>query len=84
MDYKIASNSKALAAILCKIIPPLVHSDQSGFVKGNVIVESVRTISDIMDFTKLYNKPGTMLFLDFEKAFDSLEWRFVCIKHCIV
>ena len=46
VDYKIAS--KALAARLCKIIPSLVHSDQSGFVKGIFIGESVRTISDLM------------------------------------
>ena len=32
VDYKIAS--KVLSARLCKVIPNLVHSDQSGFVKG--------------------------------------------------
>ena len=30
-----------------------------------------------MNFTKLKDKPGIMLFLDFEKAFDSLEWNFL-------
>ena len=75
VDYKIAS--KVLSARICKVIPSIVHSDQSGFVKGRYIGESVRTIFDIMDFTKFYDKPGIMLFLDFEKAFDSLEWDFM-------
>ena len=75
LDYKIAS--KALSVRLCKVIPKLIHTDQSGFVKGRFIGESVRTIFDIMDFTKINNMPGIMLFLDFEKAFDSLEWNFL-------
>lgn len=75
VDYKIAS--KALALRVEKIIHNLIHSDQSGFVKGRYIGESVRIIQDIMDFTKNKNIPGLLLFLDFEKAFDSLEWDFL-------
>jgi mannosylglycoprotein endo-beta-mannosidase len=75
VDYKIAS--KVLAGRLCKIIPNLIHSYQCGFVKGRYIGESVRTISDIMDYTKYNDIPGILLFLDFEKAFDSLEWDFL-------
>lgn len=75
VDYKIAS--KALAMRVEKIIHKLINTDQSGFVKGRFIGESVRTIQDIMDFTKQKNIPGLLLFLDFEKAFDSLEWSFL-------
>ncbi len=75
VDYKIAS--KALAMRVEKIIHQLINPDQSGFVKGRLIGESVRTIQDIMDFTKNKNIPGLLLFLDFEKAFDSLEWNFL-------
>jgi len=30
-----------------------------------------------MDFTKIENIPGIAVFLDFEKAFDSIEWDFI-------
>lgn len=30
-----------------------------------------------MDFTEKENIPGLMLFVDFQKAFDSVEWEFI-------
>ena len=30
-----------------------------------------------MHFTKERNIPGIAVFLDFEKAFDSIEWNFI-------
>ena len=30
-----------------------------------------------MNFTKTKNIPGIAVFLDFEKAFDSIEWDFI-------
>ena len=30
-----------------------------------------------MDYTKNQNIPGILLFIDFEKAFDSLDWNFM-------
>ena len=30
-----------------------------------------------MHFTKEKNIPGVAVFLDFEKAFDSIEWNFI-------
>lgn len=30
-----------------------------------------------MDFTEQKNIPGVAVFLDFEKAFDSIEWNYI-------
>ena len=55
----------------------MIHSNQTGFVKGRFIGEAGRLIIDITDYTKSQNIPGLLLFIDFEKAFDSLDWDFM-------
>ena len=51
--------------------------NQSGYVKGRFVGKTLRTIDNIMDFTKCEGIGGILAFLDFEKAFDSIEWNFV-------
>ena len=48
-----------------------------GYVKGRFIGEAARSIIDVMDYTKKENVPGLLLFIDFEKAFDSIDWEFM-------
>ena len=74
-DYKIAT--KAIAIRMESVLPKIIHSSQTGYVKGRYIGESIRTIIDIMSFTKTQNIPGLAVFLDFEKAFDSIEWNYL-------
>ena len=74
-DYKIAA--KALANRLKKVLPKLVNSDQTGFMKGRFIGENIRLIDGVINFADAENIPGLLLFLDFEKAFDTVEWVFI-------
>ena len=74
-DYKIAA--KALANRLKKVLPKLVNSDQTGFMKGRFIGENIRLIDGVINFAEAENIPGLLLFLDFEKAFDTVEWVFI-------
>ena len=46
-------------------------------MEGWFIGENIRLISDILHFTDQQNLEGIALFIDFEKAFDSLEWDFL-------
>ena len=46
-------------------------------VKGRTIFDAVRTISDVMEFTKMRDYQGIMTTIDFEKAFNSLNWNFL-------
>ena len=62
-DYKIAT--KAIALSLEKILATVISSSQSGYVRGGLIGEGIRIISDIMYFTKAKNVPGLAGFLDF-------------------
>ena len=47
------------------------------YVKGRTIFDAIRTIDDIMEYTKIKQIPGLMVAFDFEKAFDSLSWTFL-------
>ena len=78
VDAKIAS--KATATRVIKVLPEIIHCNQTGYVKGRFIGEAARSIMDVMDYTqekKKQNIPGILLFIDFEKAFDSIDWEFM-------
>ena len=70
VDAKIAS--KVIATRVIKVLPEIIHCNQTGYVKGRFIGEAARAIMDVMDHTKKQNTPGILLFIDFEKAFDSM------------
>ncbi|KAL9977541.1 hypothetical protein ACROYT_G014957 [Oculina patagonica] len=75
IDYKILT--KILALRLEKYLPKLIHGDQTGFVKGRYIGQNIRLMSDLMEDLDQKNLSGIFLFIDFEKAFDTLEWSFI-------
>ena len=74
-DYKIAT--KAIAARMKKVLPDIINNEQTGFLKGRSISENVRLIDSIITYTETQNIPGISLFIDFKKAFDTLEWNFI-------
>ena len=74
-DYKIAS--KCIANRIQKILPKLIYNDQTGFLKGRFIGENIRLIDSIIHYANTKQIPGLLLFIDFEKAFDSIEWAFI-------
>ena len=75
VDYKIAS--KAIATKIEKVLPLLINSNQTGFVKGRYRGENIRLINDILEQTKAQDIPGILLLLDFRKAFDTVEWGLI-------
>ena len=74
-DYKIPS--KAIASRIKTFLPKLISDDQKGFIKGRCISENIRLLDSVIKFTEGKKIPGLLLFLDFEKAFDTLEWSFI-------
>ena len=71
VDYKIAS--KAIATRIKKVLPQLIHTDQTGFMKDRFIGQNIRLLRDLLEQTELENIPGILLQLDFRKAFDTIE-----------
>ena len=74
-DYKILT--KTLSRRLENFIPELIHTDQSGFVKGRFIGEPIRFVEDLIEKFDRENLEGIIMQLDFEKAFDSIEWNYM-------
>ena len=73
--YKIASGS--IANRLKNILGSIIDEDQTGFLQDRFIGENTRLIYDVIFYAQKYNIPGLLLLIDFEKAFDSIEWSFI-------
>jgi len=74
-DYKILT--KTLSNRLQQVISKIVHTDQVGYIHGRYIGENIRTIFNLMTYTSLNNSPSLIALIDFEKAFDTIEWPFL-------
>ena len=75
VTYKMASTviSNRLKGVLDK----LIHQDQKGFISGRFRGENIRLIYDVLFETQNQNIPGLLLSIDFEKAFDTVSWKFI-------
>ena len=75
VDAKIAS--KMLAKRLVKVLPAIIHSNQNTFVIGRTMFDAIKTIDDVMEYTKEKGLSGILVAIDFEKAFDTLDFNFL-------
>ena len=69
--------SKVLGERLRNILPPLISSDQTAYVKGRVISEGGRLISDVIEICDKLQIKGFLMIVDIEKAFDSINHYFL-------
>ena len=68
---------KPLSEKLKEVLPDLISSQQTAYVKNSYIWESGRLISDIIEITEIQNIEGFLVTMDIEKAFDSLDHNFL-------
>ena len=76
VDYKILI-TKVIANRIEIVLPTLINPDQTGYVTGRCIGENVRLIDDLIHYTDKLNQKGITIFLDFKKAFHSIEWNYL-------
>jgi exonuclease III len=74
-SYKLASS--CIADRIKTTLDDIIHEDQKGFIPGRYIGENTRLISDILFETERQNIPGLLMIVDFEKAFDTVSWKFI-------
>lgn len=72
--YKIIST--ILSRGLTSFLLGLIDVSQSTFVKGRSIVECFLSAHEMLVFCKRSGEKGIIYKLDFEKAFDRLNWDF--------
>ena len=75
VDYKIIA--AVLSYRLEQVIDKIVSPDQTGYIKGRFIGTNIRLIEDLIEHAGIQDRKGVLLFLDFKKAYDSLEWYFM-------
>ena len=72
MDYKIIT--KILAERLKPLLPKLIHPDQKGYINGRNISEANRLLQDVIEYSEERSINSSIIFLDYQKAFDRVEW----------
>ena len=77
-DYKILAF--VLGNRLHKVIDRIISNEQTAYIKKCFIGENIRILLDTIEYFERKNEPGVILFLDFEKAYDSIEWEFKFIS----
>ncbi|GJW11417.1 RNA-directed DNA polymerase, eukaryota, reverse transcriptase zinc-binding domain protein [Tanacetum coccineum] len=75
IHYKIIA--KILANRLSKVIDKVVSKEQSTFISGHQILDGPLIISEIIQWYKKRKKKMLIFKVDFEKAFDSVSWKYL-------
>ncbi|CAN0902963.1 LINE-1 reverse transcriptase homolog [Linum grandiflorum] len=81
--YKIIA--KILSNRLSTILPSIISTHQTGFVRDRRITDNIIIAHEIMHFLKRKNRGSThymALKLDMEKAYDRIEWNFLFEMLC--
>lgn len=66
-----------LARPLETVLPTIVASDQTGFVKIRHSFHNVRRLLDIIYAPTPSDTPEVVISMDAEKAFDRVEWPYL-------
>ena len=78
-DYKIMT--KCIATRLKINLIKIINKSHSGFIKGRYIGDNIRSLLEVIDLAEEENLSCIVLSIDFEKAFDTISWKFK--KKCL-
>lgn len=73
--YKIIA--KVLSICLRGVIESVVLNSQTAFVKGMQILDGILIDNECVDGRKNARSPGLVCKIDFEKAYDRVDWDFL-------
>jgi exonuclease III len=73
--YKLLT--KVIASRLKPILPTIISPEQSGYVEGRQIMDSIILAHEVIHSLQKTKTPGMLLKLDISKAFDKLNWEYM-------
>ena len=81
-DFKPISVLNALAKIISKVLAnklrdflgDFIEDHQTGLLKSRSTLDSITITQNVIQFSKRNKVSGFMLKLDFEEAYDTVEW----------
>lgn len=73
--YKILA--KVLSRRLKKVIPGVISEVQIAFIGGRCILDGVMIANEVIEWWQSSKHRGVILKLDFQKAYDSVNWDFL-------
>ncbi|GJX11722.1 putative RNA-directed DNA polymerase, eukaryota, reverse transcriptase zinc-binding domain protein [Tanacetum coccineum] len=73
--YKVIS--KLLSSRLARVIDSVVGPNQSAFIEGRQILDGCLIANEIIRMASLENQKLLLFKVDFEKTFDSVNWKFL-------
>ena len=71
------SLAKLLANRLSSVMSSVILDTQSAFVKGQQILDGIMVANEVVDEAKKLNRDLLLLKVDFEKAYDSVDWNYL-------
>ena len=71
-DYKIME--KCIAERMSKVLPSIIHHDQTGFMKGRRIAVNIQKLFDLITYCNDHQIQALFLSLDFMKCFDMIDF----------
>ncbi|KAJ0576605.1 putative RNA-directed DNA polymerase [Helianthus annuus] len=69
--------SKVLAKRLKKIMGQVISESQSAFLSDRFILDGPLMVNEVLEWLKKRNRKAFMLKIDFEKAYDNVNWNFL-------
>ena len=64
---------------LQKVLDSIIHPTQTGFMKNRYIGQNIMKLITLVEHCNRENKLAVVISLDYEKAFDKLEWKSIQI-----
>ncbi len=78
--YKIIA--KVLTSRLLRVLPLIISPQQTNFVPGRQILDSIVSVHEVIHSLEVGKKEGFLLKLDLSKAYDRVDWKFLFAILC--